>query len=66
MSHRSDEQIIEEIEKVRGKNNKLWMKLLKIAMSNDPSSTKDTLKKIRKNDLKISDLSWELADEPLD
>lgn len=46
---------IDEIQKIRVENNKLWMDLLRIAMNKDPENTKRILKEIRKNDLLVSD-----------
>lgn len=60
---RSDESIIEDIQKVREKNNKLWMQILRIATKTQPEETKLVMKKIRKNDIKISELTGELANE---
>lgn len=62
-SMRSDESIIEDIQKVREKNNKLWMQILRIATKTQPEETKLVLKKIRRNDIKISELTGELANE---
>lgn len=62
-SMRSDESIIEDIQKVREKNNKLWMQILRIATKTQPEETKLVMKKIRKNDIKISELTGELANE---
>lgn len=60
---RNPNEVINDIQKVRTKNNELWMQLLRIAMQNDPEQTKRIMKKIRNNDLKISSLTGELADE---
>lgn len=60
---RNPNEVINDIQKVRTKNNELWMQLLRIAMQNDPEQTKHIMKKIRSNDLKISNLTGELADE---
>jgi hypothetical protein len=60
---RNPNEVINDIQKVRTKNNELWMQLLRIAMQNDPEQTKHIMKKIRNNDLKISSLTGELADE---
>lgn len=49
-------KIIKEIEKVRALNNTNWMNLLRIAMDSNPKKTLFELKKINKNDKKISNL----------
>lgn len=59
------DQIIDDIQKVRERNNRLWMMLLRIAMKHSPEETKDIMKKIRKNDIKISELTGELSNEQL-
>ena len=41
---------IEEICKIREKNNGNWIQLLKIALESDPERTKPVLKAIIKND----------------
>lgn len=57
----TDNEIIDEIQAVRIKNNQLWMDILRAAMSSAPVETKDIMKQIRQNDLRISDLTWELS-----
>jgi hypothetical protein len=52
---------IDKIEDIRRENNRLWMKLLRIAMVNDPAATKSVLKGISENDRKIFDLTEKLA-----
>lgn len=53
--------IIDEIKKIREKNNSLWMEILRIALKNTPDQTRDVLQKINKNDRKISGLLKELG-----
>ena len=48
--------LIDEVQKVRAKNNKLWMDLLRISMMCDPIGTRKILAGINKNDKKISEL----------
>jgi hypothetical protein len=55
-------KIINQIESIRERNNKLWMNLLRIAMSENPEGTKETLKEIGENDLKIYELNNKLAE----
>lgn len=48
--------IIDQIEKVRNKNNVNWMEILRVAFKNAPEETLTIMKKIDKSDNKISDL----------
>jgi hypothetical protein len=52
--------IIDQIQKVRSKNNKLWMDLLRVASQYAPDRTKKILKAINTNDKKISKLIGEI------
>ena len=47
-------KIINQIEKIRSKNNVNWMNILRLAFSLDPKSTKKIMKKINYDDKKIS------------
>ena len=47
-------KIIKEIEKIRSKNNKNWMNILRLAFKLDPITAKKIMKKINYNDKKIS------------
>ena len=49
-------KIIDQIEKVRTKNNVNWMNILRIAFKNDPESAKKCIRKINSQDSKISKL----------
>lgn len=60
---RDDDVIIDDIERVRRINNRLWMQILRTAMANDPETTGKILKDITSNDRLISKLMEELADE---
>ena len=53
--------IINKIEKIRAKNNKQWMHLLKLAIKYAPVQAKKTIFKINKNDRDISDLLKKLG-----
>lgn len=55
------EEVIDEIQKVRGKNNTLWMNILKIAFRSSPEETKALFKEVAENDSRIVELSKELA-----
>ena len=54
-------KIIDEIEKVRKKNNKNWMDLLRLAFKLDSKNTSIIVKEIFKHDKKISSLSKKLV-----
>ena len=54
-------KIIDEIEKVRKKNNKNWMDLLRLAFKLDSKNTRIIVKEIFKQDKKISSLSNKLV-----
>lgn len=47
---------IGRISDIRVSNNRLWMKLLEIAMQADPDRTKAVLREINTNDRKVSTL----------
>ena len=49
-------KIINEIQKVRSKNNVNWMNLLKLALRLNPKKTSEILSKIYADDQKISKL----------
>ena len=53
--------IIKQIENVRKKNNKYWMKLLEIAFEYAPHESRKVMKKININDKKISSLISKLS-----
>tara|TARA_Y100000031_G_C7996254_1_gene281528 strand:- start:349 stop:552 length:204 start_codon:yes stop_codon:yes gene_type:complete len=54
-------KIIDEIEKVRTKNNVNWMDLLRLAFTHAPEEAKGLMKKIDHEDTRISDLVKELS-----
>jgi len=49
-------KIIDQIEKVRTKNNLNWMNILRIAFKKDPEAAKKCFRKINTQDKKISSL----------
>tara|TARA_B110000977_G_scaffold175638_1_gene230551 strand:- start:33510 stop:33695 length:186 start_codon:yes stop_codon:yes gene_type:complete len=53
--------IVDSIETTRSKNNKNWMDLLRIALKHCPKDSLKVLKKINKNDKKISKLFSQLS-----
>jgi hypothetical protein len=54
-------KIISEIEKVRKKNNKNWMDILRLAFKNNPKAASKILSSIYKEDKKISTLAKQLT-----
>ena len=59
----TDLEIINQIEKVRSKNNINWMNILRLALNHAPEKTKEILSNINKDDNKISNLLKELSKE---
>ena len=55
-------KIIDEIEKVRTKNNVNWMDILRLAFKHSPEEAKKLLIKIDQEDNKISDLVKKLSE----
>lgn len=55
-------KIINDIQKIRSRNNVNWMNILKLAFKLDANSAKKILKKINYDDKKISDLLSKLGD----
>ncbi|MAV05707.1 MAG: hypothetical protein CMI71_01735 [Candidatus Pelagibacter sp.] len=55
-------KIINQIQKIRSKNNKNWMDLLKLSLKLDFKSTSKILKEIVKDDRKISNLAQKISD----
>ena len=49
-------KIINKIEKIRSKNNKNWMNLLRLAFKLDPQNASKIMKEINYNDKEISSL----------
>lgn len=56
-----DEEIIDEIEAIRVKNNKNWMDLLRLAFKSNPVETKEILVDIYKKDESITKLVKKLC-----
>ena len=54
-------KIINQIQRVRSKNNVNWMDLLKLAFELDPKRSSKIMKKINYDDKKISKLLNELS-----
>ena len=55
------EKIINQIEKIRIKNNKNWMAILKLCFKSNPEEAKKIFNKIAKNDKIINELSGKLG-----
>ena len=55
-------KIINQIQKIRSKNNVNWMNILKLAFKLDPKSASKIMKKINYDDKKISKLLNQLSD----
>ena len=54
-------KIINQIQKIRSKNNVNWMNILKLAFDLDPKKTSIIMKKINYDDKKISKLLSKLS-----
>jgi len=54
-------KIINQIQKIRSKNNVNWMNILKLAFKLDPKKSSKIMKKINYDDKKISDLLKKLS-----
>tara|TARA_Y100001958_G_C20818762_1_gene274615 strand:+ start:293 stop:496 length:204 start_codon:yes stop_codon:yes gene_type:complete len=52
---------IDEIEKIRTKNNVNWMDVLRLAFKYAPNEAKDLMKKINQEDVRISELFKKLS-----
>jgi methionyl-tRNA formyltransferase len=57
----TDLEIIDEIEKVRSKNNVNWMDILRLAFKYAPSEARQIMAKINKDDNRISELLEQLS-----
>tara|TARA_B100001029_G_C15041471_1_gene443939 strand:- start:1638 stop:1847 length:210 start_codon:yes stop_codon:yes gene_type:complete len=54
-------KILNKIEKIRGKNNKNWMDILRLSFNLHPKKTAKILSKIYKDDQRISRLAKKLT-----
>ncbi len=57
----TDLEIIDEIEKIRTKNNKNWMDILRVSFKHAPEEARPILAEINKSDSRISKLLDQLA-----
>ncbi len=65
MTHSDDSdrylRLIDEIERIRGKNNKNWMDLLRLAFRHAPKEAGAIMAEIYKQDSEISELAKKLT-----
>ena len=54
-------KLINQISRIRSKNNKNWMDILKLAFKHDPKNASKILKKINSDDKRISYLVKKLS-----
>jgi hypothetical protein len=54
-------KIINQIEKIRGKNNTNWMNILRLAFKYDPKNAAKIMSKIYSDDMKIGKLAKKLT-----
>ena len=59
---KQDEQIINEIQEIRAKNNTHWMDVVKLAFKLAPEEARDIFKKIKQCDFQVNELLKELAE----
>ena len=57
----NDLEIIDEIQKIRSKNNVNWMDILRIAFSHAPDEAAKVLAEIYKEDKKLNNLAKQLT-----
>jgi len=62
LKRRSDEDIINEVQQIRQKNNTHWMDVVKLAFRISPVEAREIFKKIKYCDFKINELLKELAE----
>lgn len=55
--------LIDEIEKIRGRNNKNWMDILRLAFTHAPKEAAGILAEIYRHDQQISELAKKLTDD---
>jgi hypothetical protein len=54
-------KIINKIERIRGKNNKNWMNLLRLAFQHNPKKSAQIMSKIYSDDMEIGKLAKKLT-----
>ena len=55
-------KVIDEIEKIRTRNNVNWMDVLRLAFIHAPEKAKELMRKIDTEDKRVSDVVKKLAD----
>lgn len=55
------QKIINQIEKIRGKNNTNWMNILRLAFKYDPKNAAKIMSKIYSDDMRIGKLAKKLT-----
>jgi hypothetical protein len=58
---KTDKEIIDEIELIRSKNNTHWMDAVRLCFELAPEQSREIFKAIRECDVKITELTKELA-----
>ena len=58
----TDLEIIDEIEKIRSRNNVNWMDILRLAFKHAPSEARTIIAKINSDDTDISNLLKQLSE----
>ena len=61
LKYKKSLKIVNSIQKIRSKNNKNWMDLLRLAFKYSPKEAKNILKKINDHDKEISKLFQEIS-----
>ena len=61
MANDEIERLIDEIQRVRTRNNRNWMDILRLAFRNSPAEAAEILNEIFKEDSEISDLAAQLV-----
>tara|TARA_B100000886_G_scaffold292570_1_gene218449 strand:- start:833 stop:1027 length:195 start_codon:yes stop_codon:yes gene_type:complete len=61
MKNNNKINIVNEIQKIRARNNKNWMNILKVAIKFAPKETQKIMKNINSDDKKISKLVSKLT-----
>tara|TARA_B100000963_G_C22136712_1_gene455717 strand:+ start:100 stop:312 length:213 start_codon:yes stop_codon:yes gene_type:complete len=54
-------KFVDQIQKLRSKNNKNWMDLLKLALKLDPKKTSKILTQIYKDDIRITKIARKIS-----
>jgi hypothetical protein len=62
VAKRTDLEIIDEIEKIRTKNNVNWMDILRLAFKHAPSDARKLMAKVNEHDGGIAELLSELTE----